>query len=44
MLFCCSEQTASETDPSTNGYLVADGDSPVTAGDGLLILPFGDPE
>ena len=38
-LICRSELTEDETNPSTHGYLQADGNSPITGGDGPVILP-----
>ena len=43
-LECRSERTEAQTLVFTNGYLVADGDSPIQAGDGPVILHFGAPE
>ena len=43
-LECRAERTAADTSEFTNGYLVADGDSPIQAGDGPIILYYGDPE
>ena len=43
-LECRSELTAAQTSEFTNGFLVADGDSPVQAGDGPVILPYGPTE
>ena len=41
-LVCRAELTG--TSELTNGYLVADGDSPIMAGDGPVILYYGNPE
>ena len=43
-LVCRSERTEAETGVSTHGYLQADGNSPITGGDGPAILPYGDSE
>ena len=43
-LECRSERTAAETLQYTAGYLVADGTSPIQAGDDPIILHYGDPE
>ena len=43
-LECRSELTIAYTSVFTNGYLVADGTSPIQAGDGPVILNFGDLE
>ena len=43
-LECRSERTEADTSVFTNGYLVADGDSPIESGDEPLIRHYGDPE
>ena len=43
-LVCRSELTEDETGSSTHGYLQADGNSPITGGDGPAVLPYGFPE
>ena len=43
-LECRSERTAAETSQYTNGYLVADGNSPIQRDDGPIIPHNGDPE
>ena len=43
-LECRAERTEAETLQYTAGYLVADGTSPIQAGDDPLILHYGDPE
>ena len=43
-LECRSELTSNETLEYTAGYLVADGDRPITAGDDPVILHYGSPE
>ena len=43
-LECRSERTTAETSEYTAGYLVADGNSPIQAGDGPVILHYGDQE
>ena len=43
-LECRSELTIADTSVFTTGYLVADGTSPMKAGDGPLIRHYGDPE
>ena len=39
-----TERTIADTSVFTNGYLVADGDSPIQSGDGPVILYYGNPE
>ena len=43
-LECRSERTTAETLEFTNGYLVANGTSPIQAGDGPFIAHYGAPE
>ena len=43
-LECRAELTIADTSEFTLGFLVADGDSPIQAGDGPVILHYGDPE
>ena len=43
-LECRAERTEAETSEFTNGFLVADGDSPIDGGDGPVILPYGPTE
>ena len=43
-LQCRAERTEAETSEFTLGFLVADGDSPIQAGDGPFIAHYGDPE
>ena len=40
-LVCRSELTEDETGQSSHGYLVADGNSPISGGEGPNISPFG---
>ena len=40
-LVCRSELTPDETNPSTHGYLQADGNSPITGGDDPNLSPNG---
>ena len=39
-LVCRSELTEAETNQFTHGFLQSDGNSPITGGDGPVILPF----